>query len=201
MVKVVSPKGNTIRFSDNNILVDGLVICLEKMNKMKKLSDIEDYLTYGSIDLDIKEEIARLLLVATTLPSNTSPVLDISNKVKNNEMVNINSMFIKEFLEMRERNKKDAFMKSNFYKQISRIVEEMNMKQEVDNSYYLNDGIVLTKNIRNLYISNLDKNIESNRLAINYREPLIELFQNSLDCTLDKIKNGVKSDVQVQRKY
>lgn len=184
---------------NSSILEDGLSACLDKMSKFKSQSDLNNYLIYGSRDFSLSEDVARLLVIATTNPSNKSPVEDICDKLLDGYVTDIDSSFIKEFLEMRERNKATAFMKSDTYKVINNMVSSMNDRFITNNNYDFTDGIVLTKCIRKLYSYNLDQNIESNKLAINYREPLIELFQNSLDCTLDKIRNGVKDNVQIQR--
>ncbi len=196
--KVIKPK----RFEEDNILIDGLMICLDKMTKMGTAREINDYLLYGSNDdIDIKEEVARLLLLATSFPSNISPALDIGEKIMANHIVDINSMFMREFLEIDLRSKKSSFMNSNFYDAISSKVKEMESKDDMNLNYYLNNGIILNKNLRNLYIANLDKNIKDNKLEVKFREPLIELFQYNLDYTLNKLKNGVIKNVQVQARY
>lgn len=200
---VLSSQSKVIRRTKNNkvnnLLPIGLTICLDKISKMKDYETIENYLSYGDNNkLDIKEEIARLLLIATTFPTDKSPTVDISEKLLENHIVDINSMFIKEFLEMEARNKTTSFMKSDFYYQISNKLEEMELKSLIDNSFYLNDSIILIKNIRNLYIANIDQNIEKNRLDVKFREPLIELFQHNLDYTHEKIMNGGKRNVQLQ---
>lgn len=191
-----------MRIGNSTILMDGLTICLDKMTKMKNESAIREYLSFGSKDeIDVKEEVARLLLLATTKPSNNSPIVDISKKIMDNHIVDINSIFLKEFLELRERNKKNSFMKTDFYKVISNVVEEIELKNSCDSGFYLNDGLVLVNNIRNLYRFNIDKKIYEDKLDIRYREPLLELFQNYLDCTLDNLKEGVNTNVQVQARY
>ena len=196
--KVIKPK----RFEEDNILIDGLMICLDKMTKMGTAREINDYLLYGSNDdIDIKEEVARLLLLATSFPSNISPALDIGEKIMANHIVDINSMFMREFLEIDLRSKKSSFMNSNFYDAISSKVKEMESKDDMNLNFYLNNGIILNKNLRNLYIANLDKNIKDNKLEVKFREPLIELFQYNLDYTLNKLKNGVIKNVQVQTRY
>ena len=193
---------NMKKNEQKNPLILGLTICLERIAKMKDYEDIENYLSYGILSsFDIKEEIARLLLLATTLPTEKSPTVDISEKLLENHIVDINSMFIKEFLELEERNKTNSFMKSDFYYKISNKLEEMEMKSLMDNSFYLNDSIILMKNIRNLYIANIDQNIEKGRLDVKYREPLIELFQYNLDNVHEKIRNGGKKNVQLQTRY
>lgn len=205
---VLSPEGKIIHYkrqnrkkvSDN--LIVGLTTCLEKLGKMRDVERIERYLTFGNEEsLDIKEEIARLLLLATTFPTNMSPTIDISNKLLENHVININSMFIKEFLELEERNKTTSFMKSDFYYLISKKVEEMELKMFFDEKYSLNDSLILIKNIRNLYVSNLDQNIMRGKLDLRFREPLIELFQCNLDNTHEKIKNGVINNVQLQTRH
>ena len=178
------------------------MICLDKMTKMGTAREINDYLLYGSNDdIDIKEEVARLLLLATSFPSNISPALDIGEKIMANHIVDINSMFMREFLEIDLRSKKSSFMNSNFYDAISSKVKEMESKDDMNVNFYLNNGIILNKNLRNLYIANLDKNIKDNKLEVKFREPLIELFQYNLDYTLNKLKNGVIKNVQVQTRY
>ena len=202
---ILGPQGKVIkskRFEEDNILIDGLMICLDKMTKMGTAREINDYLLYGSNDdIDIKEEVARLLLLATSFPSNISPALDIGEKIMANHIVDINSMFMGEFLEIDLRSKKSSFMNSNFYDAISSKVKEMETKDDMNVNYYLNNGIILNKNLRNLYIANLDKNIKDNKLEVKFREPLIELFQYNLDYTLNKLKNGVIKNVQVQTRY
>lgn len=201
MRKEVKDMKKNEKVNENPLLL-GLTICLERIAKMKDYEDIENYLSYGnSSSFDIKEEIARLLLLATTLPTEKSPTVDISEKLLENHVVDINSMFIKEFLELEERNKANSFMKSDFYYKISNKLEEMELKSLMDNSFYLNDSILLIKNIRNLYISNIDQNIEKGRLDVKYREPLIELFQYNLDNVHEKIRNGGKRNVQLQTRY
>lgn len=205
--QVLSPKGKVIRTSnnfkidDNNNLIQGLMICLDKLTKMKDFDEIEDYLLYGSNEADIKEEIARLLMIATTIPNSISPTMDISNKLIENHIIDVNSLFIKEFLELEARNKTNSFMKSDFYYQISKMVEEMEEKSLIEDNYYLNDSIILIKNIRNLYISSIDDNVERGFLDARFREPLIELFQHNLDNTQNKMKNGVLNNVQLQTRY
>lgn len=207
---ILSPQGRVIRkrkFSANkkptNILVDGLEIVLDTLGKMRTIDDMEHYLSYGrEEDINVKEEIARLLLIATTFPTEISPTIDISNKLFENHIVDINSMFIKEFLELEERNKTTSFMKSDFYYQISSKLEEMELKRLIDESFVLNDSLILIKNIRNLYMANLDQNISKENLDMRYREPLIELFQHNLDYTQRKIRNGVmKNNVQLQTRH
>ncbi|MBR6949888.1 MAG: hypothetical protein IKH54_06885 [Bacilli bacterium] len=202
---ILGPQGKVIkskRFEEDNILIDGLMICLDKMTKMGTAREINDYLLYGSNDdIDIKEEVARLLLLATSFPSNISPALDIGEKIMANHIVDINSMFMREFLEIDLRSKKSSFMNSNFYDAISSKVKEMESKDDMNVNFYLNNGIILNKNLRNLYIANLDKNIKDNKLEVKFREPLIELFQYNLDYTLNKLKNGVIKNVQVQTRY
>lgn len=207
---ILSPQGRIIRkrkFSTNkkasNILVDGLEIVLDTLGKMRTMDDMEHYLSYGrEEDVNVKEEIARLLLIATTFPTEISPTIDISNKLFENHIVDINSMFIKEFLELEERNKTTSFMKSDFYYQISSKLEEMELKRLIDDSFVLNDSLILIKNIRNLYMANLDQNISKENLDMRYREPLIELFQHNLDYTQRKIRNGVmKNNVQLQTRH
>ncbi len=207
---ILSPQGRVIRkrkFSTNqkasNILVDGLEIVLDTLGKMRTIDDMEHYLSYGrEEDINVKEEIARLLLIATTFPTEISPTIDISNKLFENHIVDINSMFIKEFLELEERNKTTSFMKSDFYYQISSKLEEMELKRLIDESFVLNDSLILIKNIRNLYIANLDQNVSKENLDMRYREPLIELFQHNLDYAQRKIRNGVmKNNVQLQTRH
>ena len=205
--QVLSPKGKIIRtehnfkIDDNNNLIQGLMTCLDKLTKMKNSEDIEDFLLYGSNEFDINDEIARLLLIATTIPKNESPTMDISNKLIENHIIDVNSLFIKEFLELEARNKTNSFMKSDFYYQISKMVEEMEEKSLIESNFYLNNSIILIKSIRNLYISSLDENVESGFLDARYREPLIELFQHNLDNTQKKMKNGVLNNVQLQTRY
>lgn len=207
---ILSPQGRVIRkrkFHSNRkcstILVDGLEIVLDTLGNMRTIDDMEQYLSYGrEEDIDVKEEIARLLLIATTFPTEISPTIDISNKVFDNHIVDINSMFIKEFLELEERNKTTSFMKSDFYYQISSKLEEMELRRLIDDSFVLNDSIVLIKNIRNLYMANLDQNISCGNLDMRFREPLIELFQHNLDYAQRKIRNGVmKNNVQLQTRH
>ncbi len=207
---ILSPQGRVIRkrkFDANrktsNILVNGLEIVLDTLGKMRTRDDMEQYLSYGrEEDIDVKEEIARLLLIATTFPTDVSPTIDISNKLFDNHIVDINSMFIKEFLELEERNKTTSFMKSDFYYQISSKLEEMELRRLVDDNLVLNDSIILIKNIRNLYRANLDANVDRGKLDMRYREPLIELFQHNLDYAQKKIRNGVmKTNVQVQTRH
>lgn len=207
---IISPQSRVVRkrkfdasHKCSNILVDGLEIVLDTLNKMRTKDDMEHYLSYGrEEDIDVKEEIARLLLIATTFPTEISPTIDISNKLFDNNIVDINSMFIKEFLELEERNKTTSFMKSDFYYQISSKLEEMELRRLVDDSFVLNDSIILIKNIRSLYIANLDSNIDRGRLDIRCREPLIELFQHNLDYAQKKIRNGVmKDNVRVQERH
>ena len=207
---ILSPQGRVIRkrkFDANrktsNILVNGLEIVLDTLGKMRTRDDMEQYLSYGrEEDIDVKEEIARLLLIATTFPTDVSPTIDISNKLFDNHIVDINSMFIKEFLELEERNKATSFMKSNFYYQISSKLEEMELKRLIDESFVLNDSLILIKNIRNLYLANLDQNVEKGNLDMRYREPLVELFQHNLDYAQKKIRNGVmKNNVRVQERH
>lgn len=200
---VLAPQGKIIRMNkeDSEVLTDGLMICLDKMTKMKTFSEINNYLMYGEEDFVLREDIARLLLIATTVPKEKAPSVDISQKVLHDHVIDINSLFIKEFLELEQKNKKNAFMKSEFYKLISKSVEEMEVKYDEARNYYLNDGIILMRNIRNLYLSSLDLCIENDRLDARFREPLVELFQNNLDYTLNKIKNGVIKNVQVQARH
>lgn len=191
------------RFTDSRILFDGLAICLDRMMKMENESAIRKYLSFGSEDEEstVKEEVARLLLLATTKPSSESPVVGISRKIMDEHVVDIDSMFLKEFLEMRERNKKSSFVKSDFNKIISTKVDEMELKNSIDSGFYLNDGIFLVKGIRDLYVAYIDKRVNDDKLDVRYREPLVELFQYNLDCTLERLKNGVKSNVQVQTRH
>lgn len=191
------------RFTDSGVLLDGLSICLDRMTKMENESAIRKYLSFGSEDDEstVKEEVARLLLLATTKPSSESPVVGISKKIMDEHIVDIDSMFLKEFLEMRERNKKSSFVKSDFYKIISTKVDEMELKNSIDSGFYLNDGIFLVKGIRDLYVAYIDKRVNDDKLDVRYREPLVELFQYNLDCTLERLKNGVKSNVQVQTRH
>lgn len=200
---VLAPQGKIIRMNkeDSEVLTDGLMICLDKMTKMKTFSEINNYLMYGEENFVLREDIARLLLIATTVPKEKAPSVDISQKVLHDHVIDINSLFIKEFLELEQKNKKNAFMKSEFYKLISKSVEEMEVKYDEARNYYLNDGIILMRNIRNLYLSSLDLCIENDRLDARFREPLVELFQNNLDYTLNKIKNGVIKNVQVQARH
>ncbi|MBQ8132525.1 MAG: hypothetical protein IJ193_08550 [Bacilli bacterium] len=207
---ILSPQGRVIRKRKFNptkkcstILVDGLTIVLDSLGRMRTIDDMEEYLSYGrEEDIDVKEEIARLLLIATTFPTEISPTIDISNKLFENHIVDINSMFIKEFLELEERNKTTSFMKSDFYYQISSKLEEMELRRLIDDSFVLNDSLVLIKNIRNLYLANLDQNILCGNLDMRFREPLVELFQHNLDYTQKKIRNGVmKNNVQLQTRH
>ena len=207
---ILSPQGRVIRKRKFNptkkcstILVDGLTIVLDSLGRMRTIDDMEEYLSYGrEEDIDVKEEIARLLLIATTFPTEISPTIYISNKLFENHIVDINSMFIKEFLELEERTKTTSFMKSDFYYQISSKLEEMELRRLIDDSFVLNDSLVLIKNIRNLYLANLDQNILCGNLDMRFREPLVELFQHNLDYTQKKIRNGVmKNNVQLQTRH
>ena len=187
------------RFTDSGVLLDGLSICLDRMTKMETESEIRKYLSFGySL---VKEEVARLLLIATTKPSSSSPVVDISKKIMDDHIVDIDSKFLREFLELRERNKKTSFIKSDFYKIISTKVDEMELKNSIDSGFYLNDGLFLVKGIKDLYVAYIDKRINDDKLDVRYREPLVELFQYNLDCTLKRLKNGVNSNVQVQTRH
>lgn len=191
-----------MRKMNSTALTDGLTICLDKMTKMDNESAIREYLSFGNKDdMDIKEEVARLLLLATTKPSDNSPIVDISKKIMDDHVVDINSIFLREFLEIKERNKSNSFMKTEFYKCISNLVDEIELKNSCDSGFYLNDGIVLVNNIRNLYKFNLDNKINDDVLDVRYREPLLELFQNYLDCTLDSLVEGVNKNVQLQTKH
>jgi len=196
---ILTPQGKIIRNieSGSKCLVEGLELCLNKLSKFRDQDDIIDYLEFGSSDFNLREEIARLILIATTLPNNCSPSVDIANTLTDGSVVDINSMFLQEYLEMEKRNKKNSFMKSDFYKSISNMVDEMDFKYSVSNNYSLNDCLVLVKNIRNLYISNLN----NKKLDTRFREPLLELFQHNLDFSLQRMKNGVIDDVQVQTRY
>lgn len=199
---ILSPQSKIINLDmdldDNTILTDGLVICLDKITKFKTFGEVNKYLMFGSNSVDIKEEIARLILIATTLPKNEAPTINISRKVLNNHIVDINSMFLKEFLELAYKNRKDSFMKSEFYSIISQKVKEIYLKYNADNVFSLGDGIVVMKNIRNLYIANLDQNLALGRLDLRYRELLIELFQYNLDFSLEKIRKGVVFNERIQ---
>ena len=193
---ILTPSGKVIKCIEsqriNNNLLEGLKICIYKISRMENDKEIEEYLSFGNTSyFNLKEEIARLLLLATTLPVNVSPVIDIGTKSKSDDILNINSMFIKELFNSAHRKKKNSFINSDFYKSISSKVEEMEVKYHFEKRFYLGDGIVLIKNIRNLYISNVDNSLASNKLDFRYREPLIELFQYILDCTLKRIRNGV----------
>ena len=92
------------RFTDSRILFDGLAICLDRMMKMENESAIRNYLDSGcDDDYSAKEEVARLLLIATTKPSEKSPAEDLSKKIMERHFEAIDSKFLKEFLELREK--------------------------------------------------------------------------------------------------
>ncbi len=179
--------------SKKGILEDGLMICINKMLAEKDFDTINDYFLYGSkSSFSLREEVARLLLVASVVPKRTSPTLDIAESFINNNLRKLSSSFFDYLLKDEE---------SDSYNRISDKVEEMELMYLVNNSYELDDCIILTNSIRDLYIANLDQNIEANKLDLRYRESLIELFQFGLDCTLDKIRNGVIKDVSVQARH
>ena len=204
---VLSPRGKIIRniqkrSKQSKVLEEGLSLCIEKLSKMKTKEEIEDYLIGDNdTNIDLKEDIARLMLLATTIPKNESPTVDISKKVLDNHIVDINSIFIKEFLELEVRNKANSFMKSDFYYQISSKVEEIELKKLMDEHYNLNDTLILLNRIKGLYKHTLDTCIHNKRLDVRIREPLLELFQYNLDCTHTKMKNGVMNNVRIQKRY
>ena len=190
------------RFTDSRILFDGLAICLDRMMKMENESAIRNYLDSGcDDDYSAKEEVARLLLIATTKPSEKSPAEDLSKKIMERHFEAIDSKFLKEFLELREKNKKNAFNKTDFYKLISSKVDEIELKNNADSGFYLNDGLYLSKGLKDLYKVYIDKRIDDDKLDVRWRESLLELFQHNLDCTLDRLRNGVKSNVQIQTRH
>ena len=190
------------RFTDSRILFDGLAICLDRMMKMENESAIRNYLDSGcDDDYSAKEEVARLLLIATTKPSDKSPAEDLSKKIMERHFEAIDSKFLKEFLELREKNKKNAFNKTDFYKLISSKVDEIELKNNADSGFYLNDGLYLSKGLKDLYKVYIDKRLDDDKLDVRWRESLLELFQHNLDCTLDRLRNGVKRNVQVQTRH
>lgn len=190
------------KVTDSDILLDGLSICLDRMTKIKDGSTIRNYLSFGSDDEStIKEKVARLLLIATTNPSNSSPIQDIIKKIMDGHIVDLDSSFFREYLESKERNKKNSFINSKFYKILSGKVYEIELKSDIDNMFYLNDILLLENGIRKLYIKNLDKNIFDDKLDVRNREILVELYQHNLDDAFDGLKNGVKRNVQVQTRH
>lgn len=198
---ILSPEEKIIRHKkqskeNTDILKDGLMICLDKLSKMRSREETSNYLLYGNEDsIDIKEEIARLLIIATTMSKDISPIIDIENILMDSDISKINSMFIREYFNIALKNKTNSFMRSNFYKQISKRVDTMEFKRLLNGEIDLSDIIVLNKNIKRLYVSTLDQNIEHRQLDVRKREPLIDLFQYILDLTLNKFRNGVTNNV------
>ena len=137
----------------------------------------------------------------STKPSDKSPAEDLSKKIMERHFEAIDSKFLKEFLELREKNKKNAFNKTDFYKLISSKVDEIELKNNADSGFYLNDGLYLSKGLKDLYKVYIDKRIDDDKLDVRWRESLLELFQHNLDCTLDRLRNGVKRNVQVQTRH
>ena len=71
----------------------------------------------------------------------------------------------------------------------------------IDRMYRFNADIVAC-GIKNVFDNaNLDYNISTGEFDVRYKEPLMELFQYNLDCTLDRLKNGVNNNVQVQTRH
>lgn len=188
MMETQNYNGFSNSIKNSKLIEDGTLTFLTNIASLQEQSPekLRQYLELGanSETINLEEEVARLLTIASLDNYQISPIENIMNSIYVEGISNIKSSFLTSALNKTtefEKEYDNFFTEGSFSNFVTNIDEASSgNKEELIDSVF--------NQITIYYSKHLDQNIKDKKLDLRYYEPLTNWFEYSLNATKERIK-------------
>lgn len=188
MMETQNYNGFSNSIKNSKLIEDGTLTFLTNIASLQEQSPekLRQYLELGanSETINLEEEVARLLTIASLDNYQISPIENIMNSIYVEGISNIKSSFLTSALNKTtefEKEYDNFFTEGSFSNFVTNIDEASSgNKEELIDSVF--------NQITIYYSKRLDQNIKDKKLDLRYYEPLTNWFEYSLNATKERIK-------------